>query len=204
MYIRYTKLWKLLIERGMKKTDLIDIAGINSRTLAKLSKDESVTTDTLIQICEALGCKIEDILETCEGEASLSIYEAFNKHKEKVAEDEYCITYAFPYKNKNVLVRATKARANKHTFIKCNDNGSVSWIQNYRGGYPGAPIQEERIIATSAAFWKKDTVCILLVSGRPCGIDNLDEGWFVSSRGTPKSDKYIYVMSQAAFKLFNL
>ncbi len=204
MYIRYTKLWKLLIDKGMKRTDLIEAAGINSRTLAKLSKNESVTTDTLLRICEALGCGIADILDTCEGDAPTSLYETYCKHRERVGEDEYCVTYAFSYKNKNVLVRATKARANKHTFIKCNENGSVTMQKMYPIGLPGVTADDVCTIATATSLWQKDTVCILLITGRPCGIDRLDEGWFVSSRGTPRSDKYIYVMSQTAFKRFSL
>lgn len=134
----------------------------------------------------------------------LSIYRAFKQHAKRIDKDEYCTTYTFSYHGKNVLVRRTNERANKHTFIKCMDNGSVEWERLYPVGRPASFAKETRIIATVASFWKKDTVCIVLIAGRPGSIDNLDEGWFVSSRGTPKSDKHIYVMSQAAFKLFSL
>ena len=60
----YKKLWKLLIDRDMKKSDLRKAAGISSSSLAKLGKDENVTTDVLLRICEALECNLNDIAET--------------------------------------------------------------------------------------------------------------------------------------------
>ena len=50
----YKKLWKLLIDRDMKRTDLRKNAGISSSSLAKLGKDENVTTDVLLRICDSL------------------------------------------------------------------------------------------------------------------------------------------------------
>ena len=58
------KLWKLLIDKDMNKTDLRKAAGISSSSLAKLGKDENVTTDVLVRICEALKCNLNDIAET--------------------------------------------------------------------------------------------------------------------------------------------
>lgn len=56
MKMSYKKLWKLLIDRNIKKTDLRKVAGISSSSLAKLGKNETVTTDVLVRICEALSC----------------------------------------------------------------------------------------------------------------------------------------------------
>lgn len=64
MRISYNKLWKLLIDKNMKRKDLQGVAGISSTSIAKLGKGENITTDVLIKICEALDCKIEDIMET--------------------------------------------------------------------------------------------------------------------------------------------
>ncbi len=64
MHISYNKLWKLLIDRNMKKGDLVDLAGISSASLAKLGKGENITTDVLLKICKTLDCRIEDIMET--------------------------------------------------------------------------------------------------------------------------------------------
>lgn len=60
----YRKLWKLLIDHNMPKSELRQKAGISSVTLEKLGKDESVTTGILLQICSVLSCKICDILDT--------------------------------------------------------------------------------------------------------------------------------------------
>ena len=64
MYISYNKLWKLLIDKNMKKSDLKEQAGISSASLAKLGKGDNITTDVLIKICDTLHCHIEDIMET--------------------------------------------------------------------------------------------------------------------------------------------
>ncbi len=63
MNLSYEKLWKLLIKRDMNKRDLSRIAGLSHTTVAKLTKNESVTTDTLLKICTALDCDISDIAE---------------------------------------------------------------------------------------------------------------------------------------------
>ena len=59
----YDPLWKLLIDRKLKRTDLITQAGINSRTLAKMGKGETVSMDALGKICQLLNCDIGDIVE---------------------------------------------------------------------------------------------------------------------------------------------
>ena len=62
MEANYKKLWKLLIDKDMKKTDLITVAGINSNILAKMGKGESVSMESLKKICSALECDIGDIV----------------------------------------------------------------------------------------------------------------------------------------------
>lgn len=59
----YERLWILLIQRKMKRTELIKLAGINSNALAHMGKDEPVTMDTLAKVCTALNCRLEDIVE---------------------------------------------------------------------------------------------------------------------------------------------
>ena len=66
MAISYNKLWKLLIDRNMKKMDLRSMTGISTNALAKLGKNENVTTDVLVKICTALKCDISDIMEIIE------------------------------------------------------------------------------------------------------------------------------------------
>lgn len=63
MIVSYKRLWKLLIDRDLKKRDLIHLAGISSASVAKLTKGENVQTDVLVKICTALNCGIEDIME---------------------------------------------------------------------------------------------------------------------------------------------
>lgn len=63
MPVSYKKLWKLLIDKDMKKSDLRTVAGLSTGTLAKLGKGESVSTDVLVRICRALDCDIGDIME---------------------------------------------------------------------------------------------------------------------------------------------
>ena len=63
MPVSYNKLWKLLIDKNMKRTDLRTVAKISTGTLAKLGKNESVSTDVLVRICRALDCDIGDIME---------------------------------------------------------------------------------------------------------------------------------------------
>ena len=63
MRVSYKKLWKMLINRDMSKTDLRLLAGISSTSLAKLGKDESVTTNVLVKVCTALDCNIGDIMD---------------------------------------------------------------------------------------------------------------------------------------------
>lgn len=64
MRISYNKLWKMLIDKDMKKSDLRDKAGISSASIAKLGKGDNITTDVLIKICEAMECHLDDIMET--------------------------------------------------------------------------------------------------------------------------------------------
>jgi len=63
LIISYKKLWKLLIDRDMKKKDLQKLAGISSASITKLGKNENVNTDILQKICSALECDISDIME---------------------------------------------------------------------------------------------------------------------------------------------
>ena len=64
MKIQYNKLWKILIDKNMKKVDLKDAAEISSNSIAKLGKNEPVRMDVLMKIAKALDCKVEDLFET--------------------------------------------------------------------------------------------------------------------------------------------
>ena len=63
MSVCYNKLWKLLIDRKMNKTDLRIAAGITTTALAKLGKNENVNTEVLAKICKVLDCGVYDVME---------------------------------------------------------------------------------------------------------------------------------------------
>ena len=63
MPISYDKLWKLLIDKKMNRTDLKDASGISFNVLAKMGKNEGVNTDVLCKICAVLHCTLDDIVE---------------------------------------------------------------------------------------------------------------------------------------------
>ena len=64
MKISYNKLWKILIDKNMKRKDLMEVAGISSASVAKLGRGDNIQTDVLLGVCEALDCTIDDILDT--------------------------------------------------------------------------------------------------------------------------------------------
>ena len=61
--VSYNPLWKLLIDKGYKKTDLLELANIGRGTLAKLSKNQEVSMTVLVKICTALNCELSDVAE---------------------------------------------------------------------------------------------------------------------------------------------
>jgi len=63
MAVSYKKLWKLLIDFDMKKKDLQRVAGVSPALIAKLGRNENVSTESLVKICTALHCDIGDIVE---------------------------------------------------------------------------------------------------------------------------------------------
>lgn len=63
MKLGYKKLWKLLIDKDLKKKDVCEMAGVSSTSLSKLRRNENVNTDILVKICEALNCDLSDIAE---------------------------------------------------------------------------------------------------------------------------------------------
>lgn len=66
MAVSYKKLWKILIDKDMTKTQLRKESGISTGALAKLGKNENVNTEILVKICSALQCDISDIMELTE------------------------------------------------------------------------------------------------------------------------------------------
>ena len=75
MSISYNKLWKLMIDLNINKTQLRKIAGLSTNIIARLSKNESVSMDTLLRICKALHCNLGDIVDVIEETDQLKIAE---------------------------------------------------------------------------------------------------------------------------------
>lgn len=69
MTISYNRLWKLLIDRKMKKKDLCWEADISHMVLTRMAHGESVTTDSILKICVVLKCRVEDIMEIVEDDS---------------------------------------------------------------------------------------------------------------------------------------
>ena len=65
MNYSYNKLWKILIDRKMTKTEMRKQTGISTNMLAKMGRDEPVSMETLAKICTTLNCSIDDIVEIC-------------------------------------------------------------------------------------------------------------------------------------------
>ena len=66
MAVTYNKLWHILIDRGMRKKDLQEAAGLTNHTMLKLRKNQDITTETIGKICRALACQMDDIMEFVE------------------------------------------------------------------------------------------------------------------------------------------
>lgn len=61
--ISYNRLWKMLIDKNMKRQDLKEVSGISTASIAKLGKGDNITTAVLLKICNALDCDLSDIME---------------------------------------------------------------------------------------------------------------------------------------------
>ena len=68
MAISYNKLWKLLIDKGMNKTQLCQASGVSTSTISKLGKNETINMESMMKICKVLDCDIGDIVEIIDGE----------------------------------------------------------------------------------------------------------------------------------------
>ncbi len=201
MRIDYSKLWTLLASKRMTKKDLIEMSGISSRMVAKLTKSETVTTDTILRICETLRCNISDVME-CVDEDAISVYQAYLSSGKITDENELFKTVSFSKSGRNYTVYVSKTRATKATHIECRDNNTIYWVQFYPFGGMSTPSRVEKVFIKP--IYKKEETSIVIIKGKPGLITGLDEGLFVSSRGTPKSKNSVYVMSEGAFKIFKL
>ena len=88
MAVSYKKLWKILIDKDIKKKDLSTMAGISPATITKMGKNGHVTTEVLIKICTALNCGLDDIMEILPTEVK-----EWGKHYGKQKESRRIVPY---------------------------------------------------------------------------------------------------------------
>ena len=79
MVFSYKKLWKLLIDKDLKKSELRSVAKLSSSTIAKLNRGENVSTAVLLKICSALQCDVGDIMEAIPDEALPAVKTAIRR-----------------------------------------------------------------------------------------------------------------------------
>ena len=198
MRIVYDKLWEQLLSKKISKTDLCNLTGISSRTMAKLSKNQSVNTDTLLSICSVLGCQLSDIAEVKQDDTANSLYEAYETANKMIWENDALRLYELNFDGHTFAVYVTKEKAAKKSVVHCYSWGSVTLEKIYPNGISPASsvtnlFQPELI--------KKDKITVLLISGSPGNIVGLDNGIVYSARRGYENGKF-YVMSMSAFKLF--
>ncbi|MBQ8340739.1 MAG: helix-turn-helix transcriptional regulator [Clostridia bacterium] len=198
MHLSYQRLWQLLAAKGLHKTDLINLTGLSSRTVAKLTKNESVTTDTLTAICAALSCDLTDIVELCAEQEAASIYEAYLRQPKGEEEHPHLQTVRFSHGGQDFTVHTLKKRAGRHTFIRCHPSGSVVAEQLYPLGF--SPASEVTGIFHPYQI-EPGRVNILVIPGSPGLISGLDEGVVCSAR-RGLAGPGLYVMTASALKLF--
>lgn len=198
MRIVYDKLWELLLSKKISKTDLCNLTGISSRTMAKLSKNQSVNTDTLLSICSVLGCQLSDIAEVKQDDTANSLYEAYETANKIIWENDALRLYELNFDGHTFAVYVTKEKATKKSVVHCYSWGSVTLEKIYPNGI--SPVSEVTNLFQPELI-KKDKITVLLISGSPGNIVGLDNGIVYSARRGYENGKF-YVMSMSAFKLF--
>lgn len=197
MYTDYSKLWNLLHEKGITKTDLCRATGLSTRTMAKLVANCSVTTDTLLCICETLDCGIADIVEFTKQAPERTLYSAYREARKGAVSEGFLRVAEFQHCGVHFKVGVTEKSANRHTVIHCRQTG-VIWEQIHALGV--SPVSET-VSVCSSSFLERDKICVVLIAGSPANITGLDEGIYLSIK-REYGEGGLYVMSAAAFKLF--
>ena len=202
MYISYSGLWSLLAEKELSKSDLMELTGLSSRVIAKLAKNETVTTDTVAKICSALNCDVGEIME-CAEENELPLYRYARSFGSVSEEDEEFQKITFRRNGKKYAIYYTKKRAAKATRIDCGEDGTLYRTQYYIAGGHGTPAKVKKPLLHPLR--KPDETVIVVIKGKPGTISGLDEGiWVSAKKERLRSKKDIFVMSEAVFKLFEI
>jgi len=202
MYVNFSKLWQRLAEKDLSKSDLMELTGLSSRVIAKLVKNETVTTETVAKICSALNCDVGDVME-CTEESVLPLHRYAHSFGVITEENDEYRKVCFERNGKSIVLYLTKKRASKATRIDCGEDGTLYRTQYYVGGGHGRPSAVKKTLFKPLR--KKGETVIAVIKGKPGTIAGLDEGIWVSAKnGTLRSEKDIFVMSEAAFKLFEI
>ena len=166
--------------------------------MAKLSKNQSVNTDTLLSICSVLGCQLSDIAEVKQDDTANSLYEAYETANKMIWENDALRLYELNFDGHTFAVYVTKEKATKKSVVHCYSWGSVTLEKIYPNGI--SPVSEVTNLFQPELI-KKDKITVLLISGSPGNIVGLDNGIVYSARRGYENGKF-YVMSLSAFKLF--
>ena len=200
MYINYSKLWQLLVEKELTKSDLMELTGLSSRVIAKLAKNETVTTDTIAKICGALSCDVGDVME-CASESALSLYHYSRSFGECVAESEGIKTIRFVREGVRYVLYLSVRSATKATRICCEEDGAIWWEQHHMMGGPCTPSVVREVLLKPKR--EAGEIVLVVIKGKPGVITGLDEGMWVSAKnGRLRDMRDVFVMSEAAFKVF--
>ena len=201
MYISYANLWKLLAEKELTKSDLMTLTGLSSRVIAKLAKNETVTTDTIAKICAALSCDVGEVM-ACEDEASLSLYACSRAFGKTVEQTDELQKIAFTHRGRRYLLWLTRKPANRATRIECAADGTILREQHHMMGGLSTPAVVRQVLCRPKR--EGDETVIVVIKGKPGIIIGLDEGiWVSAKKGSLSGADDIFVMSEAAFKLFS-
>jgi len=202
MYIDYSNLWKTLAEKGISKSDLISLTGLSSRIIAKLAKNETVTTDTIARICSALSCNVGDIMEFS-SERNLSLYNAYRTLGKVEEETDDIKKVVFEQNAQKYVIYITKHSANKGTHIYCEADNTVYSQQYHIMGGICKPFSVKSTLVKPER--RPDEITLVIIKGKPGVIIGLDEGiWVSAQNGKLKGKNDIFVMSEAVFKVFAL
>lgn len=201
MYLSYENLWTRLAALGIRKTELMELTGMSSRTLSKLSKNEPVNMETVMKICEVLHCRVEDVLTVSETYTPLSLYDAYCHTAVKTEENANVILSDVGYGGKKYWIYVTKKKADKLTVITCRNNtvlwGQMPILPRLTGTQFLVPVD----IFIERVRTARDRTTVFVISGKPGSIEGLDDGIFRSARH-PGGEGFVNVMSEAAFKTF--
>jgi len=202
MCLDYSRLWKLLIDKNLNKMDLIELTGISSRVVAKLTRNETVTTDTLARICHALECNLEDIAELGSKKNS-TLYNHLKKYGKLIEDvDNYRLTEVTIGQD-NYLVYLCKAPLSKSAHVICSQDETVYVEHFYPFGGMSSPIKDKSVLVKPTV--RKRTATLVVLRGRPGMLAGLDEGVFVSHapHSEPQKNK-VTILSEAELKLIQV